>query len=103
MENKSIVYEFSLSAPYPDENGVSMQGTAYRIESWQGKARADNVKEATGYILRHETIKKVFEYNNLQIEEIINGVKDSQAYLQSIIVLNDTGLTVNLVVKQEEL
>lgn len=101
MEKKSVVYEFSLSAPYPDENGLSMQGTSYRIESWNGLARAYDVKEAVEYILRHEKIKKVFDYNNLNIEKIIEGINTKQETVTLMIVVEDS-LTVNFNVRKQQ-
>lgn len=102
MEKKSIMYEFNLSAPYPDQDGVTMQNTAYRIESWKGEARASDVQDATAYILRYELIKKVFEHNNLDVEEIIKNLNPSHNEIQTIFVVNDLGLTVNLGVKEKQ-
>ena len=100
MTAQLLTYTFSVSGPFPDENGVINEGTAIRVAGFSGEARAYNIQEATGYVLNNPTVKALAEYNGIDIETIIGGTNPTESQMLSLSLL-DNGMSVCFSVKQK--
>lgn len=101
MNQALFKYTFSASGPLPDENGVIMQGTAYRVDGCSGELLAHDMKQATSITLNVPKIKAIADYNNIDIEPLIAQVNPNQDNVLSLIAL-DTGMTVSFTITKKE-
>lgn len=101
MTQTLFKYTFSASGPLPDENGVIMQGTAYRVDGCSGELLAHDMKQATSIALNVPLIKAIADYNKIDIEPLIAQVNPSQDNVLSLLPL-DTGMTVSFSLSKKE-
>lgn len=101
MSKKLLTYTFSVSGPLPDENGVIMQGTAYRVQRLNGEALAYDTKHAMEMVLSNEQVKEIADYNKINTQTVIDGTKAEEPSMVSITFL-ENGLAVSFSLKEKE-
>lgn len=89
MNKPLLKYNFTASGPLPDENGVIKQGTAVRIAQLRGEVRAYDTKEAADWFLKCPEVKAIADYNNIDINSIIEGTDPAAPELMTLVMLEE--------------
>jgi hypothetical protein len=100
MTSELITYTCSASGPLPDENGVIMQGTAYRVQSYSGESRAYDIKEASGYFLNAPAIKALADYNKVEVDHMLAQINPNVPTVLSMLPL-ENGMTFTFAISKK--